>query len=36
MKDNNLDLSILQNYTFKKDKPIFTNATYNVFNGVQN
>lgn len=36
MKDNSLNLNILQNYTFKKDKPIFTNSTYNVYNGVQN
>ena len=26
----------LSNYNFKRDKPIFTNANYNVYNATQN
>ena len=36
MKDNALNLEILENYNFKKDKPILSSNTYSVFNGTQN
>ena len=35
MKIESVTELALQNYTFKKEKPIFTSGQYNVYNGTQ-
>lgn len=35
MQDQSATDLILQNYTFKKDKPIYATDTYSVFKGTQ-